>query len=345
MEFIADYSRQLSLSSMTESKQSLIVQSKVLIFGAGGLGVTAISYLAGAGVGTITIVDYDRIEASNLHRQTIYQVSDIGDFKAQVAVTYLKQRSPDCDIAAITDHMDLPSLCQLCQQFDVILDCTDDQPFSYLLNAICLVEGKKVVFANAVKLEGQLFILDPDNNQPCFNCLWPETESVAESCNQLGVLGPVPGILGCLQALEAIKIIINEKSHLLGHLLHCDFITYEFSKISIPKSDNCDHQLSHLDLERAFKRYQSQSVPRLYDLSLEDNIVIDIRSTDELSLQPSGFSARHIEAQQLVANPQDFLDKQQCYLLVCSSGKRSIDLCNTLQKQGYRTNACRLGPG
>ena len=344
MKFTADYSRQLSLDSMSESKQAAILQSKALIFGAGGLGVTAISYLAGAGVGAITLVDYDRIEACNLHRQTIYRVSDIGEFKAQVAASYIAERSPHCDVEALTAAMDLSALYQLCEQHDVILDCTDDQPFSYLLNAICLVAGKRAVFANAVKLEGQLFVLNPDIDQPCFNCLWPEDkQSSLQTCSQIGVLGPVPGILGCMQALEAIKILTGQQSQLWQHLLHCDFTTYDFLTLKVPKSKSCEHRLVYSDLERVYANYCSQLVPRLHELMVDGNILIDIRSLDEVNQRSCGFSARHIEAQKLAANPDNFLAKKQQYLLICSSGKRSKTVSDNLQQRGYLTMPCRLG--
>ena len=342
MNFIADYSRQLSLDSMDESKQSLIMQSKVLIFGAGGLGVTAISYLAGAGVGAITIVDYDRIEASNLHRQTIYQPSDINQFKARVAASYIKQRNPNCHAVAITEEMELSQLYQLCQQFDVILDCTDDQAFSYVLNAICMVADKKAIFANAVKLEGQLFILDPGLEQPCFKCLWPQSQPATESCSEVGVLGPVPAVLGCFQALEAIKLLSRQHSQLSEHLLHCDFVSYEFTKFRVPKVESCSHQLTYTDLELEFERYQIKKIPTIDDLSLTNHCVIDIRSANELSLQPVGVLSKHIEAQQLTANPEQFLEMRQQYVLVCASGKRSKTLCDKLQNLGYQVAACRL---
>lgn len=342
MKFEADYSRQLSLDSMSESKQHAIIQTKMLIFGAGGLGVTAISYLAGAGVGAITVADYDRIEASNLHRQTIYQVSDIGLLKAQVAATYIKQRNPNCDAVAITEQMDLPTLYKLCEQHDVILDCTDDRAFSYLLNSICMVSGTKAIFANAVKLEGQLFILNPDTEQPCFKCLWPNHQSELSSCNQVGVMGPVPGALGCIQALEAIKIVADQASHLFGHLLHCDFMTYEFSKLKVVKRNRCNHQLVDADIKKEFDAYIFNTVPKVQELDVPDDILIDIRSKGEWSSQPSGLTTQHIELQQLSAKPEDFIKRELDYWLICSSGKRSKTLCDNLQKRGYRVSPCRL---
>lgn len=342
MTFIADYSRQLSLDWMSDSKQALITQSKLLIFGAGGLGVAAISYLSGAGVGTITIVDSDRIEASNLHRQTIYRVSDIGHYKAQVAASYMTERNPNSVINAITGLMDLHGLYQLCEQHTVVLDCTDDQPFSYLLNSLCLVSGKKAVFANAVKLEGQLFVLDPDKNKPCFNCLWPNPQSTNQTCHQVGVLGPVPGVLGCLQALEAIKILVGEKSHLTEHLLHCDFSTYELTKLKILKNDSCNHQLVYSDLQKAFEAYSLKIVPRAQDLNMDGDRLIDIRSSEEVKSDPSDLTVTHIAFEELAAKPENFIERELHYWLICSSGKRSKALCDHLQKLGYRLSPCRL---
>lgn len=342
MTFIADYSRQLSLDWMSESKQASIIQSRVLIFGAGGLGVAAVGYLAGAGVGTITVVDSDRIEASNLHRQTIYRVADIGDYKAKVAASYIAERNPNSVVDAITSVLDLPELYQLCERHDVILDCTDDQPFSFLLNTLCMVCNKKAVFANAVKLEGQLFVLELGADNPCFKCLWTNDQPQVPTCNQQGVLGPVPGVLGCIQALETIKILVNQPSDLSCHLLHCDFVTYEFSKLKVLKQDSCCHQLVYADLEREYDAYISKTIPKIEELDLSSYMLIDIRSQDELFIQPCKFDAQHIELQLLAANSEDFINQESDYLILCSSGKRSKILSDDLNRKGYKTLPCRL---
>lgn len=342
MKSMADYSRQLSLQWMSQSRQANIIQSRVLMFGAGGLGVAAVSYLAGAGVGTITLVDHDRIEASNLHRQTIYRVSDIGQYKAKVAASYVSERNSNCAMSGLTKFLDLQSLHELFEQHDLVLDCTDDQNFSRLLNTLCLVTGKSAVFANAVRMEGQLFVLDPEVNKPCFNCLWPAKKTLAGSCNQLGVLGPVPGILGSLQALEAIRILAGYHSALQGRLLHCDFLSYEFSVFDVPKNKTCCHRLQDIDLESDFDLYLASHVPRINGSLCDSNILIDIRTSSEVRDEPSAFSALHIEALKLAEKPQDFLEKNLQYLLLCSSGKRSKKLCNDLLKTGYKVTACRL---
>jgi molybdopterin/thiamine biosynthesis adenylyltransferase len=342
MKSMADYSRQLSLQWMSQSRQTNIIQSRVLIFGAGGLGVAAVSYLAGAGVGTITLVDHDRVEASNLHRQTIYRVADIGQYKARMAANYVSERNPNCAMSGLTEFLDLQSLRELFEQHDLVLDCTDDQNFSRLLNALCLATGKPAVFANAVKMEGQLFVLDPEINNPCFNCLWPVGQLQGDSCNQLGVLGPVPGILGSLQALEAIRVLAGYRSALQGRLLHCDFLSYEFSVFDVPKNKTCCHRLRDLDLESDFDIYLAGHVPRIDQSLCESNILVDIRTKDEMRDEPSAFSALHIEALKLAEKPQDFLEKKLQYLMLCSSGRRSKKLCTDLLKAGYKVTACRL---
>jgi adenylyltransferase/sulfurtransferase len=327
---------------MNESRQASIIQSRVLIFGAGGLGVAAVSYLAGAGVGTLTLVDHDRIEASNLHRQTIYRVADIGQYKARVAASYVSERNPNCMVSGLTEFLDLEGLRELYEQHDLVLDCTDDSAFSRLVNSLCLVMGKIAIFANAVKMEGQLFVLDPEVSKPCFNCLWPREQSLSDNCNQLGVLGPVPGILGSVQALEAIRVLAWYQSSLQGRLLYCDFLSYEFSVFDVPKNKTCCHSLSDLDLESDFDLYLASHVPRIDRALCASNILIDIRTKIEVRDEPSAFSALHIEALKLAENPHKFLEKNLQYLLLCSSGKRSKKLCNDLLKTGYEVTACRL---
>jgi adenylyltransferase/sulfurtransferase len=327
---------------MNESRQASIIQSRVLIFGAGGLGVAAVSYLAGAGVGTITLVDHDRIEASNLHRQTIYRVADVGQYKAKVAANYVSERNPNCAMSALTETLDLQSLCELFEQHDLVLDCSDNPAFSRLVNSLCLVMGKIAIFANAIKMEGQLFVLDPEVSKPCFNCLWPREQSLSDNCNQLGVLGPVPGILGSVQALEAIRVLAGYQSSLQGRLLYCDFLSYEFSVFDVPKNKTCCYSLSDLDLESDFDLYLASHVPRIDRALCASNILIDIRTKIEVRDEPSAFSALHIEALKLAENPHKFLEKNLQYLLLCSSGKRSKKLCNDLLKTGYEVTACRL---
>jgi len=335
MTYIPDFSRQLRLDSISEAQQKKLAETRVLVFGAGGLGVTALSYLVGAGIGQITIVDPDRIDRSNLHRQTIYQISDIGNFKADVAAHYLRQRSSLCQIEAISQQLELPILKQLCEQQDIILDCTDDQLFSYQLNALCLLLKKMVVFANAVRLEGQLFVLHPDSDKPCFNCLWPRGQYYGDSCDQAGVLGPVPGILGCMQALEAIKLLTEHQNTLSGQLLHCDFNSYHFTTVNVPKSEHCMHRMTYKDIERDYRLKSAMPIPPLSEVDKSAWTCIDIRSQDEVSENPYPFAERHIEAAKLADKPEHYLLKDKNYLLVCATGKRSQLLSLQLQKKGY----------
>ena len=335
MTYIPDFSRQLRLDSMSEAQQKKLAETRVLVFGAGGLGVTALSYLVGAGIGQITIVDPDRIDSSNLHRQTIYQISDIGNFKAEVAAHYLRQRSSLCKIEAISQPLEFSKLHQLCEQQDIILDCTDDQLFSYQLNALCLLLKKIVVFANAVRLEGQLFVLHPDSDKPCFNCLWPRGQYYGDSCDQAGVLGPVPGMLGCLQALEAIKLLTEHQKTLSGQLLHCDFSAYQFTTVNVPKSEHCMHSMTYQDIERDYGFKNTIPVCPSSEIDISAWICIDIRSEGEVSENPYPFAEQHIEMAKLADKPEHYLVKDKNYLLVCATGKRSQLLSLQLQKKGY----------
>ena len=342
MTFTPDYSRQLSLNGMGEAQQQQLYQSTVLVFGAGGLGVTALSYLAAAGVGRITVVDPDCLEPSNLHRQTIYQTTDVGKLKVDVAALYLAKRNPLCEIKTISKIPDLSDLHQLCTGHDIVLDCTDDTSFSYLLNSLCLVTKTICVFANAVGLEGQLFALHPHQSEPCYNCLWPRGQSQGDSCNQVGVLGPVPGILGCLQALESIKILTGQKNSLLGELLYCDFSHYRFSSIRIPKSEHCCHHLTLEDIRQSEESSLTPNVVSIADINHRDWIIIDIRSGLEIAENPCPMEHLHLEAHGLLSNPTLHLSRQNQYLIVCATGKRSTQICSTLRREGFLASPAKI---
>lgn len=342
---VADYSRQLRVQGMSDEKQAALAQARVLVVGAGGLGVTALSYLAAAGVGAITIVDHDTIEASNLHRQTIYRYADIGAYKAHAAVDYLRERTVDCTLTAITEHATLDNVLPLMQgekAHHVILDCTDDMAVSYMLNDVAWHTQSAVVFANASAMQGQLFVLDARAEHTenahattaCLRCLWPEkptdatdnndSTTTAATCDVLGVLGPVPGILGCLQAMEAIKLITGFQSALHNHLLHYSFDQHRQHRIRVAPQSSCRHQI---DSNALHARHDFDARQR-YTGSLADAVaqgytVVDVRSTAESQNAPLAESALCVPVDTLLENPETHLDTCTRYVLACSSGIRS----------------------
>lgn len=226
-------SRQLLINGMNEEKQEKLRTSRIIVIGAGGLATTALSYLVMAGVEYVTIVDFDHIEASNLHRQTLYTPNDIDKNKAEVAREYLLARAPAATIHAITEKLNDEVLLAQILEHDIVLDCTDKRAVSYQINDCAIKAHKPVVFANASEMSGQLFVMLPNKeNYPTFRTLWNET-SEQNSGELLGVIGPTPGVMGSLQALEAIKVLTRFTATNEATLFHLDFVTLSIQRIAL----------------------------------------------------------------------------------------------------------------
>lgn len=334
---VADYSRQLRVWGMDAAAQKKLQKSSVLVVGAGGLGVTAMSYLAAAGVGAMTVLDHDTIEASNLHRQTIYTYADLGKSKAETAVAYLQARTVDCTLTAVVAKARLQNMTQLVTQHDVVLDCTDDFTISYLINDLAWHTRTPAVFANAAGMQGQLFVLNPTapnapETQACWRCMWPEppTNAGNNTCDAVGVLGPVPAILGCMQAIEAIKLITAFQPAMHNQLLNQHFGTHQLHTIKVQPRTTCQHKINTPLLEqrhgeqRHFTNNLAQAIEQGY-------AVVDIRSTDEVAQQPYAETTLHIPMQDLLTAPQQYLSADQRYVLACSTGRRSRNVVTQLQ--------------
>ena len=234
--YTPDYSRQLKVAGMTSAAQEALARARVIIFGAGGLAATAAPWLAAAGVGHLTIVDADRIAASNLHRQTPYTYADLGAKKATTLAAYCQARMADgAQCEAIAQTLDGEALLAALRAHDLALDCTDSRDFAYQLNDAALITATPVVYANATALGGQLFTLHPSRDAPCWRCLWPEDIAPGGNCDALGVLGPVPATLGLWQALEALKILTGFAAPLAGEVLQYDFATMRQTRIRVPR--------------------------------------------------------------------------------------------------------------
>ncbi|PSS27657.1 hypothetical protein M430DRAFT_93215 [Amorphotheca resinae ATCC 22711] len=215
------YGRQMIVPSIgIQAGQLRLKSSSVLIIGAGGLGCPAAAYIAGAGVGTIGIVDGDTVETSNLHRQILHSTSKVGMRKAESAISYLKSLNPNPTYIAHTEHISPQNAQEIVERYDLVLDCTDNPASRYLISDVCVLLSKPLVSASALRTDGQLIVLNspplPPGNEaggPCYRCVFPKpppAESVV-SCGDGGILGPVVGVMGVLQAVEAIKIIVEGK--------------------------------------------------------------------------------------------------------------------------------------
>ena len=199
-----DYSRQMALKEVGAKGQGKLRASRVLVVGCGGLGVPVISYLAGAGIGRLGLVDSDHLEASNLHRQTIYALADVGQPKAQLAAARVRALNPDVNVEIHPVRLDATNASDIIGQYDLVIDCTDNFSTKFLLNDICVQKRLPVIFSSVYQYEGQLQVVRPDRNGACLRCVWPEAtrDGIVGNCAEAGVLGPVPGTFGSLQAFR-----------------------------------------------------------------------------------------------------------------------------------------------
>jgi Dinucleotide-utilizing enzymes involved in molybdopterin and thiamine biosynthesis family 2 len=201
------YSRQMLLEDIAVDGQQKLLASRALIIGLGGLGSPAALYLAGAGVGTLVLADDDDVHLSNLQRQIAFTTSDIARPKTEATRERLSQLNPDIEIIALNQRLSGETLRQAVNEADVVLDCTDNMTTRQAINAACVALNTPLISASAVGFGGQLLVLTPPWKQGCYRCLWPDDAESERNCRTAGILGPVVGVMGTLQALEAIKLL------------------------------------------------------------------------------------------------------------------------------------------
>ncbi|KAK7485016.1 hypothetical protein BaRGS_00023794 [Batillaria attramentaria] len=238
---IARYSRQLILPELGVQGQLCLLSSKILIVGAGGLGCPAAIYLAAAGVGTIGVVDYDEVEISNLHRQILHTESRVGVHKAQSIAMSCRNLNSDVKVVPYKIQLNSENALPIIKQYDIVLDATDNVATRYLLNDVCVLAGKPLVSGSALRFEGQLTVYNHKGG-PCYRCLYPKPPppETVTNCSDGGVLGVVPGIIGCYQALEAIKIAAKTGSTLNQRLMLFDALDCSSRVIKLrPRQVHC----------------------------------------------------------------------------------------------------------
>ena len=236
------YSRHTILSEMGDEGQIKLLESKVLLIGAGGLGSPAAIYLAAAGVGTIGIVDFDTVDVSNLQRQVLHGTKDVGRPKVESAADRLHDINPDVNVIGHNTPISSHNALEIISQYDVVLNGSDNFPTRYLVNDACQMLGKPLVDASIFMFEGQVTVYDPRNPEsPDYRCLYPDPPPPGEvpSCAEGGVLGVLPGIMGSLQAVEAIKLIAGFGEPLVGRLLMIDTLDMSFRTLKVKKNHDC----------------------------------------------------------------------------------------------------------
>ena len=234
------YSKQVMLPQVEIEGQQKIIDSTMLIIGMGGLGSPAALYLAAAGVGHLIIADFDQVELSNLQRQIIHRTSDIGADKVDSAKTKLLELNPHIKVTIANELVHTGNLSSLIKDVDVVLDGTDNFESRFEINKACVQYKKPLVTAAVIRLEGQVSVFKGyETDQPCYQCLYPQEGDENESCVQNGVLAPVAGLIGSIQALQAIKVLLDLGEQLTGSLLLIDALDLSFRKIKIGKDKIC----------------------------------------------------------------------------------------------------------
>lgn len=234
-EQLERYSRHIILKEVGVKGQKKLLNAKVLIIGAGGLGAPAAMYLAAAGVGTIGIADADEVELSNLQRQIIHGTADVGKPKVVSARETMESMNPDIKVITHRIFVDASNIRKLIREYDFIIDGTDNFPAKFLINDACVIEKKPFSHAGIIRFQGQLMTYVPDKG-PCYRCVFknPPPKDAVPTCKQAGVIGAMGGVIGSLQAMEAIKYIIGKGELLTGYLLTYDALKMEFRKIRLP---------------------------------------------------------------------------------------------------------------
>jgi sulfur-carrier protein adenylyltransferase/sulfurtransferase len=344
----SDYSRQIALKEVGPAGQARLRASRVLVVGAGGLGVPVLTYLAGAGVGRLGIVDADRLEPSNLHRQTLYALHDVGRLKAELAAERLQALNPDVHIEAHAVRLDAASGAALVGPYELVIDCSDNFSTKFLLNDLCMRLGKPAILSSVYQFEGQLQVVRPDRSSACLRCIWPEAtrDGLVGNCAEAGVLGPVPGVFGSLQALEAVKILLDLPGQLRDELLVFDLSSYAITRLRARRASECRQG----PCVRLAGASAAETKPAALELGFSDLgealrqnfVLVDVREPHEVAARPAPAEpVRHLPLHTLlqlaVREPSgdDSLDRSAKYLLMCATGKRSLAAAQELRARGF----------
>lgn len=239
-EQLLRYSRQILLEQIDVEGQQRLLDSRVLIVGMGGLGSPAALYLAGAGVGELWLADDDRVDLTNLQRQIIHATADLDRPKTDSAAARLAALNPEVRIHQLDQRLLGEQLREAVARVDLVLDCTDNFTTRQALNSTCVALRKPLVSGAAIRLQGQVSVFDPgDPASPCYQCLYGDGDDVALSCSEAGVVGPLVGVVGSLQALEALKLLAGFGEPLVGRLLLIDALSSRFRELRIRRDPGC----------------------------------------------------------------------------------------------------------
>ncbi len=363
---IRRYGRHLTLPEFGTAGQQRLKASRVLMVGAGGLGSPLGLYLAAAGVGTLGLVEFDRVDESNLQRQVLYGQSDVGRPKIEAALERLREINPLITFEAYPTRLEAGNAMELIRNYDVVVDGSDNFSTRYLVNDACVLAGKPNVWGAISRFEGQVSVFWGERG-PCYRCLFPEPPppGLVPSCAEGGVLGVLPGIIGSLQANEAIKLIAGLGEPLIGRFVIFDALRMRFRELSVAKNTECqvcgsDPTIRDLvDVEQEFcaveqepAEHQSDPIEPPFEITVEDlrawlDEGLDVHILDVR--EPHEHAICRIDGSRLVPMRQipraiGELDRRALTVVHCHHGPRSSQVVAFLRQQGF-DRATNLGGG
>ncbi len=351
---IRRYSRHLILPEVGLAGQTKIRSASVLCIGAGGLGSPIAMYLAAAGIGKLGLVDFDAVDFSNLQRQILHGTEDVGRPKAQSAKERLQSINPDVEIALHETRLTAANALEILRPYDIVVDGTDNFPTRYLTNDACVLLKKPNVYGSIFRFEGQASVFAPHLGGPCYRCLYPEPPppGLVPSCAEGGVLGVLPGIIGCIQATEILKLALGKGAPLIGRLLLFNALDMQFRELKLRRDPQCpvcgeqptiteliDYEqfcgiVPPTEVAENPDEVTVQEMKHALDNPALGIKVIDVREPDEYEIA----RVNGVPLLALSQLPQRFteLDPNERYYLHCKGGVRSLKAVKFLQDHGFK---------
>ncbi len=356
-EEIQRYSRHLIMPEVALEGQKKLKSARVLTIGAGGLGAPLAMYLAAAGVGTIGIVDADVVDESNLQRQIIHGTSDVGVSKLESARQSIENINPNVNVETFEEALTSDNALRIFEDYDIIVDGTDNFPTRYLVNDACVLLGKPNVYGSIFRFEGQASVFYAKEG-PCYRCLYPEPPppGLVPSCAEGGVLGILPGMIGMVQATETVKLILGEGEPLIGRLMLYDALGMSFREMKLRKDPSCPicgenpsvtelidyEEFCGIPQATAAEEEAAASIPEITVSELKDKLdngefinVLDVREQHEYDVANLGEGTARLIPLGDLPNRIDELDRDENFAVHCRSGARSAKAVQLLQEAGF----------
>lgn len=340
---ITRYSQQIKLHDIGQAGQLKLKNARVLCIGIGGLGSPLLMYLASAGVGTLVIIDDDTVELDNLQRQILYRSHDIGQAKALIAKQQLNSLNPNIHIDLHTERFNAENARNLIIQYDIIADCSDNFATHYLINDICFHLNKPFVTASVSQYEGHCTVF-LGNDGPCYRCLFPQTTDnhLMSNCNEEGILGVLPGLLGIIQATEILKFILQLGNVLAGRLLRINALKMQFREFTLQRDPHCtccaQQQPINTRQESNQHSYQKNTISaqELSTLLQQKNdlLLLDVRTPHEYEIENLG--GKLIPLAELPFRLTE-LNPQQPTIVYCHAGQRSLAALKILTEANFKS--------